>query len=74
MDLLKIDYIDLGICMSHNYPCPIYVDNSAVYMMGPSPYFAPSWEAQREGWRTIKLDSFLKKLIYKIFFTERRRS
>lgn len=71
MKLNDIKLDDLGgspVCL-HNYPCPIYHDKPAVRIVG-SNYFQPSWEAQKNGYKIVKIDNFFQKILLKFFKTD----
>lgn len=52
-ELLKVTmHTDGGPWVSHNYPCPLYRTEPAVWDMN-SNVFLPSWAAQREGWHLV---------------------
>lgn len=53
---------ETGMAATHNYPCPIYENEHAVYVLNTGT-FIPSWKAQLDGWQLIKFDSQIKKLI-----------
>ncbi len=71
MDFPKIEIETFGgsPIAEHNYPCPIYLDRHAVYIMNKG-YFQPSWDAQKDGYRIIKADTKFKKLILRLVFNE----
>lgn len=57
MELMKIQIDDFGgsPVATHNYPCPVYPNIPAVFHMNTG-IFHPSWPAQKEGWRLIKVN------------------
>lgn len=54
----------------HNMPCAVYRDKHAVLDMNTG-IFQPSWQAQEAGWRLVKAETRLQKLILRSFFEER---
>lgn len=64
---VKIEAIGMGL-VTHNYPCPIWFTSEKAVYANPDGHFLPSWRAQKEGWRIIKCDSWIKKQIFKMVF------
>lgn len=64
---IKIDDFGGSPFCTHNYPCPIYHDEKAVRIVGHN-YFQPSWKAQNQGYKIIKADNWIKKLVVKFIF------
>lgn len=62
LPLAKIEVIDHGICVDHNFPCPICGKKTAVFQMNNGIY-TPCWECQTEGYMTLKLPVWLAKWI-----------
>ena len=69
MEILKVKIEGDSILCEHNYPCPIYPDEKAVRMIG-SNYFQPSWKAQKDGYKIVKVENKLQKLLIKLFKTD----
>lgn len=63
---------DASIEVQSDQACPIHWESEkAVGVKKQTLHivqFQPSYRAQMEGWRTVKLDSFMKKLVFKLFF------
>ena len=65
---VKINTLDGAPIALHNYPCPIYYDSDkAVYVLNRG-YFQPSWAAQADGYKIVKADNWIRKLLLKLFF------
>lgn len=70
MKLQKIKIVtDGGPWASHDYPCPVFRDRPAVLNLSKG-IFEPSWEAQDKGYHLVKVDTYLKKLLYELFFKD----
>ena len=67
MQVREIKYINHGICVDQ--PCPIFSNENAILVMGKS-YFQPSWQAQKQGYKIIKADTWIRKKIIKWFFAD----
>lgn len=63
---LKLD-MSHGLIAFHNQRCGIDFNEKAVYDLNNG-IFHPSWRAHRDGWKLIKINNKLQKLIYKLFF------
>jgi len=69
MDICKIKFDDFGgaPAYTHNFPCPVHYDKEhAVYFTNDG-VFEPSWKAQQEGWKLVKLDTWFKRLVWRLF-------
>lgn len=63
MKLIEIEiHTDGGPWAEHNYPCPIFWERPSVYELGYG-IFSPSWEAQKKGWKIVKVNGWLKNWI-----------
>jgi hypothetical protein len=60
---------DGGPWATHNYPCPVYREKHAVIDLSTG-IFQPSWEAQYQGWRLIKADSWVKFMVLRLFWRD----
>jgi len=72
MKLLEVKVDDFGgapVC-THNYPCPIYTEEHAVYNLSDG-YFKPSRKAQRDGWKLIRITNRFQRFVWKWVFGER---
>lgn len=69
LSIVSIDDLGGAPFCKHNYPCPIYSDLPAVRIMGRG-YFQPSWKAQDEGWRIIRIDNRIQELLIRVFFKD----
>lgn len=66
LKLLKPKVItDGGPWAHHNMPCAIYNDEHAVLDLNGN-VFMPSWKAQKEGWKLIKINNWRHKLLWKL--------
>ena len=63
----EIKYVNHGIYVNHDQPCPIYPTENAVLIIQRG-YFQPSWRAQKIGYKTIKADTWLRRFILELFF------
>lgn len=52
---LRVNYLDLGMAYWHNMPCPVYTKEEVAVLDLSQGVIMPSWKAQEEGWRTVKL-------------------
>lgn len=58
----KFEYLDLGICVEHNYLCAVCKENSAVLNMDGY-ILQPCWDCQKKDYKLLKLNWLGKFLI-----------
>ena len=58
-----------GLVAFHNQRCGVNTNEKAVLNINTG-IFHPSWAAQREGYKLIKLNNWFDRLIFKIFFKD----
>lgn len=56
-----------GPAAIHDMPCAILPGKSAVYAINYG-IFVPSWEAQQQGWHTIKAETWFQRKVLKWLF------
>ena len=59
-----------GLVVFHNQRCGVYTNQKAVFNTNLG-IFEPSWYAQKEGWKLIKLNNWFQILLFKLFFSKR---
>ena len=70
MKKFELEFLDYGLGCDHNMPCCIHFDTEkAVYSMNDG-IFEPSWKAQTNGYRLIKINNIFQKWIYRLFFNK----
>jgi hypothetical protein len=62
----EIIYKNHGIAVEHDQPCPIYHSENAVFIIGKF-YFQPSWKAQKAGFKIVRADNWLRRILIKFF-------
>lgn len=69
MKILKVEINDFNGAMfaEHNYPCPVFSGERAVLIIGKT-YFQPSWKAQNLGYKLVKAENFIQRILLKYFF------
>lgn len=75
MNLAEIEVNDFGgsPVAEHNYPCPVYWrSQKAVYHLNTG-IFHPSHAAHEFGWRLIRADNWLQRLVLRLFSENPRR-
>lgn len=70
MELLKPTFIDHGIVVDHNMPCPVHLDKPAVLNTSTG-RFDVSWQARQEGWRLVQAKTKFQKWLLKTFLGAR---
>ena len=68
MKLLRATVKTDGMGCSHDMPCAIHKDESAVLQMNHG-VFTPSWKAQQEGWMLIKPPRWVRWILKKLNLT-----
>lgn len=66
-DLLKIDFVDHGLFIEHNYPCPVCQKRPAVWD-STNGNFQPCWGCQDEGWNLVKKGKLATVVMRKLGF------
>lgn len=61
--LAPIEFEDHGILVKHNMPCAVCSRYVAVYSTNTGK-FDPCWKCQKEGWTTLRVTGWRRKLLH----------
>jgi hypothetical protein len=57
----------VGPVAFHDQACAVYPNRKAVYNLNRG-VFEPCWEAQDNGWRLVRVDSWLQRMVMRLAF------
>lgn len=68
MDRQRIQVEYIGPAALHNMPCAVKHEDEPAVLNCNLGIFEPSWAAQREGWKLVRIESRLQRLAYRLLF------